>query len=609
MTKSIRWRMVGIFVLLVVMVMMASGTLIVFQTRNYEYNLIEEQLITTGNTIKAAVITDQPVTEIKSDIIQNLSAQEDLLRTKKVFILDNQGSVVFTRSVATKEDRFYTAQVMAALENTSISEFDKQHLYGDETTYIGYATPIVKDDQVVYVVYILASTKNIQEKISYMLLSIMFSVLLAIALSVVLAFIFSAFLTKPISALTQKASEMSKGQLDNPIEVFSNDEIGELTINFNKMASSLNRTMALIASEKNKMETVITHMTDGILVFDNYGYLIHKNPAAVRMLRLAQVSSFKEVFRNLIDIDYADLLRDIEYVTKKMTVAFDESYYSIDMAKYIDVDGTTLGLICVIQDITEHKKLEKMQKEFVANVSHELRTPLTTIKSYTETLLDGAVDNIELTNQFLSVINNESDRMTSLVQDLLELSKLDSKKSAFETKLIDLATLVFHSVENYRIHANKKNQELIMEGISGSFYIIGDSNRIEQVLKNILSNAIKYSEEGASVKVSLHTQGQYHIVTVQDTGLGMPQEDLPRIFERFYRVDKARSRAMGGTGLGLAIAKEIVEIHGGRIEVESELNVGTTFRICLPVESGQIDISEQVTDHDAVMTDDHHYES
>jgi len=582
MTKSIRWRMVGIFVLLVVLVMMASGSLIVFQTRNYEYNLIEEQLVTTGNAIKAAVITEQPITEIKSDIITNLSAQEDLLRTKKVFILDNQGKVEYTRSVATKEDRFYTAQVMAALSNTAISEFDDLHLFGDETTYIGYATPIVKDDQVVYVVYIVSSTQNIQEKISYMLLSIMLSVFLAIVLSVVLAFIFSSFLTKPISALTLKASEMSRGNLDNEIEVYSNDEIGELTNNFNKMASSLNRTLAQIASEKNKMETVITHMTDGILVFDNYGYLIHKNPAAVRMLKLAQVSSFKEVFRNLIDIDYTSALRAVELVTKKMSLAVEDAYYSVDMAKYMDLDGSTLGLICVIQDITEHKKLEKMQKEFVANVSHELRTPLTTIKSYTETLLDGAVDNLELANQFLAVINNESDRMTSLVQDLLELSKLDSKKATFETTVIDLTKLVFHSVENYRIHANKKNQELVMEGVDGNFFIVGDSNRIEQVLKNILSNAVKYSEEGASIKVSLDSRELYHVVTVQDTGLGMPVEDLPRIFERFYRVDKARSRAMGGTGLGLAIAKEIIELHGGKIEVESELNVGTTFKVYLP---------------------------
>lgn len=592
MTKSIRWRMVGIFVLLVVLVMMASGSLIVFQTRSYEYNLIEEQLVTSGNAIKAAVNTEQPITEIKSDIIQNLSAQEELLKTKKVFVLDNQGSIVFTRSVATTEKWFYTAQVMGALSNKPISNFDRLFLSGDETTYIGYATPIIKDDQAVFVIYVVASTKIIQEKIQYMVILIIFSVLLAIVLAVVLAFIFSAFLTKPISALTQKATEMSKGHLDNPIKVFSNDEIGELTINFNKMASSLNRTLAQIASEKNKMETVITHMTDGILVFDNYGYLIHKNPAAIRMLKLAQVSSFKEVFRNLMDVDYSTALRDIEYVTKKINIVVGEAYYSVDMAKYIDVDGTTLGLICVIQDITEHKKLEKMQKEFVANVSHELRTPLTTIKSYTETLLDGAVDDLDLANQFLAVINNESDRMTTLVQDLLELSKLDSKKTAFESTTIDLEKLVFHSVENYRIHANKKNQELLMEGIVGDFYIVGDSNRIEQVLKNILSNAVKYSEEGASVKVSLKTQGNYHIVEVQDTGLGMPKEDLPRIFERFYRVDKARSRAMGGTGLGLAIAKEIIEIHGGKIEVESELNVGTTFKIYFPAYKELVEIPE-----------------
>jgi len=589
MTKSIRWRMVTIFVLLVVIVMIVSGTLIVYQTRSYENNLIKSKVTTLANAIYKGVKSEEPITEIEADFKAVILTEREYLTNKKVFILDHQGKVVYTPSVLISEDRFYTAQVMAALSDKIATKFDEQYFSGDDTRYIGYAKNIKKDGEVIFVIYVVASTSEVQDKVEKMVVIIIYAVLLSIILSVILAFLFSSFLTKPISALTMKAREMAKGELNNPIEVFSNDEIGELTVNFNKMASSLNATLNQIASEKNKMETVITHMTDGILVFDNYGLLIHKNPAAVHMLKLGNVQSFKDVFEGKIDIPFSHLLQNVEYTTQKIAISMDEEYYSLDLARYIDVDETTLGLISVIQDITEHKKLENMQKEFVANVSHELRTPLTTIKSYAETLLEGTVDDLETTSHFLGVINNESDRMTALVQDLLELSKLDNEKINLDEKVINLSKLVFHSVENYRIHTNKKSQELTMEGIEGEYLIIGDINRVEQVLKNLLSNAVKYSDENASVHVKLSSNIRYHKISVTDTGMGIPEEDLSHIFERFYRVDKARSRAMGGTGLGLAIAKEIMTLHHGKIQVESKLNVGTTFTLLLPVYNDDVE--------------------
>ncbi len=572
-----------IFVLLVIIVMIVSGTLIVYQTRSYEYNFIESDLRSTAVSIVQSVRSDQPVTEILADIIEVISGNEASLKGKKVFVLDDSGNIVYTQSPGTKEKGFHTAQVMAALSNNQSDEFEEKTLAGEEVKYISYARSIVKNNDVVYVIYILASTQQVQEKISNMVEVIIVAVLLAIFLSILLSFIFSSFLTKPITALSMKAREMAKGRLNNPIDVYSSDEIGELTKNFNKMASSLNNTMDMIASEKNKMETVIIHMTDGILVFDNYGQLIHKNPAAVRMLKLGPVREFDDVFGGRIDESFSALLDEAEYKPKRILITLGEAYISLDFAKYIDKDGTALGLISVIQDITEHKKLENMQKEFVANVSHELRTPLTTIKSYAETLLEGALDDVEVAGSFLSVINNESDRMTALVKDLLELSRLDNKKTELEEDVLDLAKLVVHSVENYRIHAAKKNQELTMEGVDTERLIIGDGNRLEQVIKNLLSNAVKYSGEGASVHLRLTTLRKYHVLSVIDNGMGMPEEDLPHIFDRFYRVDKARSRAMGGTGLGLAIAKEIIERHGGKIEVKSRVNVGTTFILYFPV--------------------------
>lgn len=562
--------------------MMFSGVLIVFQTRKIEYDLIKEELENTANFIEKSVYTEGTVEDVKNNIINILTETGSSLRNKKIFLLDEMGNIIFTQSVNVREEGLYTSQVMAALLNEEIDEFDELHLSDDNITYLGISQSIVKDDRVIFVVYIAASTEQVQEKISTMVIVISLAVLLSVFLSVLLAFLFSSFLTRPISALTSKARDMAKGKLDDPIEVFSNDEIGELTVNFNKMAYSLNDTLEQIAGEKNKMETVIVHMTDGILVFDNFGILIHYNPAAIKMLGLSWEQNFKEIFRNRLEVQFDLILNEIENAPKKSTLTNANKYLSIEFARYLNKDGSSKGLICVIQDITEHKKLEKMQKEFVANVSHELRTPLTTIKSYAETLIEGAVNEPEVAVQFLQVINTESDRMTTLVQDLLELSKLDNQKNSFVREVVNLSHLLFDSVENYRIHANKKNQELVMKGIEEECFVLGDPNRIEQVIKNILSNAVKYSGENASIRVELKHEEWFYIVFISDTGMGIPEEDLEHIFDRFYRVDKARSRAMGGTGLGLAIAKEIMELHGGKIQVRSVLNVGTTFSLHFP---------------------------
>jgi len=595
MTKSIRWRMVIIFVELVTIVMIISGTLIVYQMRNKENEKIEEALLTTAKYIDEWIVVDsQPVTEIEAQAKEFISGYQTGMRNQKVFLLDEGGNVIYSNSPATKEQRFYTAQVMGALTLQPVSEFDELHLSEDEAAYIGYAKSIVKGDRVVFVIYIVSSTLEVQEQVRSMLMIVALAILLAIVLAIVLSFLFSIFLTKPISALSLKAREMAEGKWDSTIEVHSEDEIGKLSENFNQMAASLNNSMFQMASEKNKMETVITHMTDGILVFDNYGMVIHKNPAAVRMLKLKGETSYREILQDRVDIKYRKILQEIEITTQRSTIDLGETYYSVDFARYVDNDATTLGIICVIQDITEHKKIENMQKEFVANVSHELRTPLTTIKSYAETLSSGAVDDLETANAFLSVINNESDRMAALVKDLLELSRIDSKKTVLEQEVINLSRLVFHSVENYRIHAKKKNQDLTMEGVEGEYLILGDANRLEQVLKNLLSNAVKYSSEGGSIHIILSSNRRYHKVSVKDTGFGIPEEDLPHIFDRFYRVDKARSRAMGGTGLGLAIAKEIVEMHKGFITVKSVLGEGTAFELYFPIFQDEFEENESL---------------
>ncbi len=320
-------------------------------------------------------------------------------------------------------------------------------------------------------------------------------------------------------------------------------------------------------------------MTDGILVFDKIGMMIHSNPASISMLRIEKQISYQEVFKPYLDVSYRELKELVRDETISHIVAVEGKYFSVYFAKFLDQYNEAVGIICVIQDVTEHKKLEEMQKEFVANVSHELRTPLTTIKSYAETLLEGALDDRETAERFLGVINHEGDRMTALVQDLLELSKLDNSQIQFSMNDINLEHIVADSVDKYIIHSDKKRQSMMYHPPSFPCRIIGDGNRVEQVIKNIISNAVKYSQEEALIEISVKDSGKYYNVCVSDNGMGISKEDLKRIFDRFYRVDKARSREMGGTGLGLAIAKEIMEFHGGKIEVTSEVGKGTTFEL------------------------------
>jgi two-component system sensor histidine kinase VicK len=562
--------------------MIVSGTLIVIRISSNAYKEIEDSLkrsiSTSMETIGESNTKEQAIEKWKNAITEYRDSE------RRLYLLDTKGRVIFSDGDIVKEI-YYTPMVKAAINDSNIKEFDKIYEINkdEKKEYLGYAQPIKVKEEVIGVVYMLAPSGQIKINLFSTIKVIIIAIILAIILSVIFGIMFSNFLTKPIIALSDKAREMSQGDLDNTIEVLSDDEIGELTKNFNIMAKELNHNLVEISSEKNKLETVFTHMTDGILVFDSDGVLIHSNPATESFLTLEHKSTFSEIFCDYLDMSYKQLLTYIKSEIRQHIIQIDEKYVNLCFAAHLDQHENIMGSICVIQDITEHKKLEEMQKEFVANVSHELRTPLTTIKSYAETLLDGAMDDRQITTDFLKVINHESDRMTALVQDLLELSRLDNKQTKFRTQCISLSHILEGSISKYQIHAKKKNQTMIYNATENEYKIIGDSNRIEQVIKNIISNAVKYSNEGATININLYEESSFVVAMIEDTGMGIPKEDLTRIFDRFYRVDKARSRAMGGTGLGLAIAKEIMDYHGGHIKVTSEVGVGTCFYLYFPI--------------------------
>jgi len=563
--------------------MIACGTMIVLSISRSAYKGIEDNLRETITKSMDNIEVSNTKEEARKNWINVIEGYRD---SERLFYLLNTDGTVEYPEEGIISDRFYNNMVTAAARDKVTKEFGT-FVYGEgayRVEYRGYARPIKVNGEVVYVVYMLAPSDQVKKSLASTIQIIIFSIIAAIILSIFFGFMFSSFLTKPIIALSNKARAMSKGELDNVIEVLSEDEIGELTQNFNIMAKELNHNMTQISSEKNKLETVFAHMTDGILVFDSNGILIHSNPASRNLLDLDDKNRYGEIFDIYLDMTYDDLIDYIKTEIRQHIIRLGNKYVNLCFAPYLDQNENILGTISVIQDITEHKKLEEMQKEFVANVSHELRTPLTTIKSYAETLLDGAVDEKEIAVSFLDVINHEADRMTALVQDLLELSRLDNKQTKFKMQNISLSHIVEGSVDKYQIHAKKKKQKMIYEGTASDYKIVGDAGRIEQVIKNIISNAVKYSYEEATISIQVTEKNRFIMVTIQDTGMGIPEDDLARIFDRFYRVDKARSRAMGGTGLGLAIAKEIMEYHGGHIKVNSEIGVGTSFYLYFPYE-------------------------
>jgi len=323
------------------------------------------------------------------------------------------------------------------------------------------------------------------------------------------------------------------------------------------------------------------NMTDGVLAYDAEGVLIHSNYACEELLGINHIRSMSmvELF-DLLNIDLPDL-RNMDMMEDTI-FGRAEKFINASFNTYKDESGAIQGTVIVFQDITKHMRLDNMRKEFVANVSHELRTPLTTIKGYAETLIEGAADDPAFRNRFLEIINNEADRMATIIRDLLELSHFDDKRMEFEFATKDLVAITFANIQSHKIAAQKQGKTISFVSDIEQAPVFIDSSRIGQVLNNIISNSLRYSNKGSKIEINIQERVRDYIIYITDNGIGIPKEDLRMIFERFYRVDKARSRELGGTGLGLSIAKEIMEAHNGRIHAISELGVGTTMSLRFP---------------------------
>ncbi len=450
--------------------------------------------------------------------------------------------------------------------------------------YMDVAIPISSGGNSL-IVYIRDNKQTVQDLNMELFFIIMEALIIGFVISILLSFLLSKTMVTPIQSLTKAAERVADGNFSEKIEVQARDEIGTLTRAFNNMATRLHDTLEEIESEKNKLSTLFLHMTDGVMSFSRDGHITSYNPAAERLLGKDFDScegGFAEVFGEFAELDKLMKLKNPDSLDIELSLNGRE----LELFFAPISGGESQDIIVVIHDITQQKKADELRREFVANVSHELRTPITSIRSYAETLAqNGEEIPAEMRRNFLDVIVNESDRMTTIVQDLLALSKFDSESENMRAEKFSIARSIDSIYNALYLETKKHNLDMSMEFQGMLPDIEGDRARIEQVILNIVSNAIRYTPDGGSIEICAGSTKEEVWISVKDTGIGIPDEDIPHIFDRFYRVDKARSRMSGGTGLGLSITKEIVDRHNGRIEVSSVVGQGTTVKVWLPIKS------------------------
>ncbi len=585
--KSLQWRLVSFFCLIIFCLIIPIGLYLNgrIESKYYDNFITRIQRGFADWSITSA--NGSPTAEELKAALQNSESVFQLnLENRSYTIYDtSSGEIYFTN-----DNEFYNNTRELALNSLLGSDNFIRALAGKEdnkrilessggSSFFDYAKPV--GGNIIYFRYYREDWSAITKYFNNIIYT---SLLLGIVIALVTGYFLSRTITSPVVKLMQKAQSIAKGDFDKELEVKSGDEIGKLTETFNYMAQNLKDNLTEISSEKSKMETILNYMTDGIIAFNLQGEVIHSNPASVRILGVEGLENFQE-YRTRFGFEYS--LEDVLYLqsnqTAEISIVVGTKTIKVYFAVFTDEIKKPEGVIAVLQDITEQQRLEDMRKEFVANVSHELRTPLTSIKSYSETLLDGALEDRETAEHFLEVINSEADRMTRLVKDLLQLSRLDNHQMKWDFKKISIVDLVKSAVERMELEAKSRKQTLECFVMGDIPEIEADYGRLEQVAFNIIGNAIKYTLDGG--KVTVYVGKIYNDVyfKVSDNGIGIPESDMQRIFERFYRVDKARSREMGGTGLGLSIAKEIVEAHSGTINISSKIGVGTEVTVRLPM--------------------------
>lgn len=415
---------------------------------------------------------------------------------------------------------------------------------------------------------------------------------MSLVITIIIGILVARTITRPITEMRNQAQALARGNYSRKVRVYGTDEIGQLAISFNHLTNRLQEAQSTTEAERRKLASVLSNMTDGVIATDRKGKIILINDPALSLLHVTRETTLNRPIAAVLGIDEDYNFEDLIHMKEAINLNFSTQEAPYILRANFSViqkeTGFVNGLITVLHDITEQEKIDMERREFVANVSHELRTPLTTMRSYLEALADGAWQDEKIAPTFLNVTQTETERMIRLVNDLLQLSKMDSQDYDLNKDVVSFNKFFDRIIDRFEM-SKSQNVEFVRLLPDKQYYVEIDTDKLTQVIDNIISNALKYSPDGGNIRFGLTVQDNMLTVIVSDDGMGIPKENVGKIFDRFYRVDRARARSMGGTGLGLAIAREMIEAHGGTIWAESEEGVGTTVFFTLPLELDEFD--------------------
>lgn len=569
--KTIRSRFILIYFVLVSLAIVLIGIFILrsFEDSNLREVINKIDLVHNLFSNEIDKLRD-PFSENRMELQQIISRQLDMGLKEEIFLISSSNLEIIASTLPVSDvgiERLDGYLITKGLESNVAGKnlILSRNLRVSDRVY-----PYKRNGTLVGLIYIRHDLTDLYKIIDSFRGTIIQAIFIALVGSLIISTILSRSITSPINELTQKAKLLAQGDLDQKIEVKSDDEIGAFSSTFKYLVQQIKSQISVISTEKAKLETILNNLNEGIVAISNDGMLIQSNSIALDLMGGIDVAEIKTFYEKSKERNESPIIFRNDRVLK------------LYFEPFLDKSTNKNGYIMVIQDITKAEKLENMRKDFVANVSHELKTPLTSIISYGETIIDDVVSDQESIKKFLKVMVSEAERMSRLVSDLLILSNFDYNKNVLHREWTNVYELIDKCVTAVYLSASQDNKTIDYIG-DNSFSAYIDIDRMEQVFLNIIHNAIKYSENGSKIKIELRFDDNSFTTIISDNGRGIAQADLERIFERFYRVDKARSRSLGGTGLGLSIAKGIVDAHGGTIHASSELGLGTTMTITIPI--------------------------
>ncbi|QGQ97785.1 HAMP domain-containing histidine kinase [Paenibacillus psychroresistens] len=596
--SKFRVRLTLIFIILLGLSMLVAGIFTAKLSENKYIVFLEDSTLHEIAVIQA--VTDLHKVGSEQELTAYYDEQAKKLKSTlqaRITFISKAGKVLgdSDHEPSSMDNHLNRAEIAEAVKSGSGSEMRLSDTLNEQMLYVAVA---VKDDnsQIGFIrMAMTLETVDHSVRQLWVLLLLGLSVLFIIA--ALISYRIAHNLTRPLEKITRVAHQITHMNYRSRVTIRKKDEIGLLGEAINTMADSLQLQMNRIQEDESRLKSVLENMMSGVVMIDRDGRIVLMNRSAEDFLGFtAEELLGKKYDEAKQQFELTKLIRECiescEHIRDEMIFYFpEERILEVNVTPMSQSDEEWAGVLIVLHNITAVRRLERMRSEFVANVSHELKTPITAVKGFAETLLAGALDDKEIAKSFLQIIFDESERLNRLIGDILELSKIESKRIPLQFSPVEMRSLVERTLHMMRPEAEKKHISLEMH-VEEDIYIEADEDRLGQILINLLSNGISYTPDGGKVKVkieALHSptdrDNEYERIrlTISDSGIGIPKKDLPRIFERFYRVDKARSRISGGTGLGLSIVKHLVELHKGTIQVESEVGIGTKFLIDLPV--------------------------